>query len=508
MGSVEVHIGGSARAEHKTLRGGKRLRIEAQLRLHPSERRLLLAAGDLLLLNASLALGLASHVVVVRAGLAAATPPVLPAALWQTGAWFLLLSVLWLAVAVISDAYDLALAAAPYRSAYRTGGLALLVGASYLVIPHLIWSEHQSGSLFLPLLGAAAVGLWRIAYARVLAQPTFDQTALVIGAGYAGRTIARAIAYKANVPANPLRGTGFRLLGYVDDDPALQEQLVEGVPVLGTRHDLLSLVHALQPDSLIVAINQPNQVHPELMSTIVDCAERGVRIIPMPALYERLLGRVPVEHTGGNPYVALYLEHGTLDRLYGALWRLIDICVGLLGCSAMAAVIPWIWLANRISSPGDLFYRQARVGQGGRIFQVIKFRSMIMNAERESGAVWAREGDSRITPAGRILRKTRLDEVPQFWNVLKGDMALIGPRPERPEFVTQLAEQIPYYRARHAVRPGITGWAQVKYGYGNSVDDARVKLEHDLYYLKHRGLYLDLRILLESVRVVLRMEGM
>jgi lipopolysaccharide/colanic/teichoic acid biosynthesis glycosyltransferase len=147
------------------------------------------------------------------------------------------------------------------------------------------------------------------------------------------------------------------------------------------------------------------------------------------------------------------------------------------------------------------------VGQGGRVFGVVKFRSMVVNAEEHTGVVWATENDGRVTPVGRLLRKTRLDESPQFWNVVKGDMGLIGPRPERPEFITQLAQQIPFYRVRHAVKPGITGWAQVKYRYGASVHDALVKLQYDLYYIKHQGFYLDLLILLKTVQVVLGLKG-
>jgi exopolysaccharide biosynthesis polyprenyl glycosylphosphotransferase len=493
MGSTEIQI---------DVREGPRAQrwsaLGAALRLQPSERKLLLAVGDVLLFNATLALGL-----VLRTAVTGLAPTI-----WQTEAWFLLLNGLWFVVALVSSTYDLVLAALPYRSAYRAGGLALIVAALCIAVPHWVWPGHQFGPLLFPLVVGAAVGMWRIVYAKVLAQSTFDVAALVIGAGEAGKTIARAVAQQADARDDSLRGTGYRLLGYIDDDPALQGQVVERVRVIGTRHDLLSLVRQLQLDSLIVAINQPDQVHPELLSDIVQCAEMGIRIIPMPALYEHLTGRVPVEHTGDNLYVALYLERGAWDRVYGLLWRFVDIGIGLLGCWAVAVVIPWIWLANRLSSPGDLFYRQARVGHGGRLFQVLKFRSMIMDAERECGAVWACQGDSRITPVGRILRKTRLDELPQFWNVLRGDMGLIGPRPERPEFVAQLAEQIPYYRVRHAVRPGITGWAQVSYGYGNSVEDAKVKLEHDLYYLRHRGPYLDLKILLRTVQVVLRMEGM
>jgi lipopolysaccharide/colanic/teichoic acid biosynthesis glycosyltransferase len=170
-------------------------------------------------------------------------------------------------------------------------------------------------------------------------------------------------------------------------------------------------------------------------------------------------------------------------------------------------IAPVIWLANKFSSPGPLLYRQARVGEGGRPFKVVKFRSMISDAEKETGAVWAQVNDARITPVGRLMRRTRLDELPQVWNILRGDMTLIGPRPERPEFVRQLTEQVPFYRLRHAVKPGLSGWAQINYQYGASVKDAQIKLQYDLYYIKHQGPLLDITIALKSMQVILGLKG-
>jgi lipopolysaccharide/colanic/teichoic acid biosynthesis glycosyltransferase len=184
-----------------------------------------------------------------------------------------------------------------------------------------------------------------------------------------------------------------------------------------------------------------------------------------------------------------------------------DIVAGALGLAAMGVCVPFVAAFNALACPGPLFYRQTRVGWGGREFEMLKFRSMIPDAEAAEGAVWACAGDARVTPIGRFMRKTRLDELPQMWNVLKGEMSVIGPRPERPEFVEELAQALPFYRARHAVRPGITGWAQVRFNYGNSVEDAKVKLEYDIYYVKHVGPFLDLRIALQTVWVMLGLRG-
>jgi lipopolysaccharide/colanic/teichoic acid biosynthesis glycosyltransferase len=187
--------------------------------------------------------------------------------------------------------------------------------------------------------------------------------------------------------------------------------------------------------------------------------------------------------------------------------RSLELLIALLGCLFLLCFVPFIWLANRIASPGDLFYRQKRVGEGGKIFNVLKFRSMVMGAERDTGAIWAQANDARATRVGRFLRKTRLDEIPQFWNVLKGEMSLIGPRPERPIIIATLEQEIPFYRVRHATKPGITGWAQVCYKYGASVDDALIKLEYDLYYIKHQSWYLDMMILVKTARVILGLHG-
>ncbi len=194
-------------------------------------------------------------------------------------------------------------------------------------------------------------------------------------------------------------------------------------------------------------------------------------------------------------------------RTYQVVKRGLDIVLAFLVLVITSPVIPFIALAIKRSSPGPVFYKQTRVGRGGKTFKIIKFRSMRQDAEVGTGAVWAQNGDSRITPIGRFLRKSRLDEIPQLWNVFVGDMSFVGPRPERPEFDEELEREIPFYRARRAVRPGLTGWAQVNYGYGSTMLDALRKVEYDLYYIKNESLYLDLLILLRTVAVVLKLGG-
>lgn len=187
--------------------------------------------------------------------------------------------------------------------------------------------------------------------------------------------------------------------------------------------------------------------------------------------------------------------------------RLINVLIGFVGVLVILLVVPFVWLGNLIFSRGPLLYSQERVGKNGRLFTIYKFRSMVVDAEAKTGAVWASKNDSRITPLGRFLRKTRVDELPQFWNLFRGDMNLIGPRPERPQFVDELKKTIPFFNLRHSIKPGITGWAQVSYKYGASTTDALVKLQYDLYYIKYRSLLLDLRIVFKTITVVLKFKG-
>jgi exopolysaccharide biosynthesis polyprenyl glycosylphosphotransferase len=227
----------------------------------------------------------------------------------------------------------------------------------------------------------------------------------------------------------------------------------------------------------------------------------------MPLLYERLTGKIAVEHAGSQWHVALPLQSRPTRTAEAVLKRMLDLVGGLVLVGLLLVLLPFIALAIRLDTPGPILYRQQRVGWRGRVFTALKFRSMVHDAEPDGEAQWATKDDPRVTRVGRWLRRTRLDELPQAWNVLRGEMSLVGPRPERPEFVEQLQRVIPFYRARLAIKPGLTGWAQINYGYGNSVEASLAKLQYDLYYLKHQSFWFDLLILARTVYVVLLMKG-
>jgi len=223
-------------------------------------------------------------------------------------------------------------------------------------------------------------------------------------------------------------------------------------------------------------------------------------------LYEELTGRVPVEHIGESWQVGLPIDHPLSKPFNRFIKRASDIFLASLGCLCLAPFFPFIVLAIYLESPGPIFYAQERVGLGGKRFRAYKFRSMIPDAEKDC-PVWAKKDDPRVTRIGRLLRRTHVDEFPQFWNILKGEMSAVGPRPERPEFVEQLAKEIPFYRIRHAVKPGMAGWGLVRQGYGASKEDALVKLQYDLYYIKYQSLWFDIIILLKTIIDTLTFRG-
>ena len=252
----------------------------------------------------------------------------------------------------------------------------------------------------------------------------------------------------------------------------------------------------------------------ELSSEIIDSLnkqlillfEQGVNIISYENFYEEVTSRVPREYLSHNFYKHLNFSKNNNNRFYLFGLRFLDIIVSLIGISIFILQIPLLLIGNLFANRGPLFYTQERVGQNGKLFKIYKLRSMVSNAEA-NGAVWAKKNDTRITSFGKFLRNTRLDETPQFFNILKGEMSIIGPRPERPVFVKELEEQIPFYAIRNVVRPGLTGWAQVNYPYANTIEEQETKLRYDLYYIKERNAFLDFKILIKTITTVLYYRG-
>ena len=479
-------------------KSGRQRRVSLpRLRLRTSERKLLLLGVDLLIINAAL----------VLAWVLGANAPVELETVFAPYKWFITLTIVWGVSALFFDVYDLARAASTTQIVRSAGAAALVTVSVYILIPWFA-PPLASRTLIFGFAILAWVGIvsWRMAYAQLFVQPWFKRRALVVGAGWAGRTLEEMLRVAPH-DANPYRGTGYELVGFVDDNADYAGTTIGDVPVLGGHQVLVPAAKTLQIDEIILAITHRHAIDNALFDDLLRCRELGVQVTPMVVIYERLCGRVPVDHVGRDLYAALPTGDSAYERFYLVLKRILDGGIGLLALPVLAVVALVVALGNALTSPGPLFYKQERVGKGGKIFMVYKFRSMVPNAEAKTGAVWAAANDNRITPVGKILRRARLDELPQVINVLRGEMSLIGPRPERPEFVEELAKTLPFYRARHAVRPGITGWAQVQYRYGNTSEDSKVKLEYDLYYVKHISVLLDLRIILQTIQVMLLFKG-
>jgi len=413
--------------------------------------------------------------------------------------WFLFLTAIWLLLASVNDFYDLKTAANFLSSAFTLLRITTFMLLVYLLI--YFFSPRNSLPrvfiLFYAVLSFIFLGLWRSGYALFFGRLPFQRRAIIVGAGASGQTIVQTL--------RETLGPDYQLLGYIDDDPGKQGQVIEGLPVIGTHRDLAALVKAKDVSEVILAIT--HKLHHELFRALLDCQEQGVQITPMPLLYEEITGKVPVEHIGDNWPVALPLDHPATGSFFPLFKRAVDLSIAAIGFTALVILLPLVALALYVDSPGPIFYTQERVGQGRKTFHLIKLRSMIPNAEKEGVAVWAKKGDPRITRVGRFLRLTRLDELPQFINVLKGEMSIVGPRPERPEFVAELEERIPFYRVRHSVKPGMAGWGLVRYGYADSIEDALEKVQYDLYYIKHQSIYLDLLILAKTVGAMISFKG-
>jgi len=408
---------------------------------------------------------------------------------------------LWMVLAMSLNLYSLARASSLSRTHRATLCAILLVIAARSLYQGRLHAGIVDDSMF-AAVAVFALGTWRTLFALAAKVVPFTKRVLVIGAGVSGGILAQEFHEK-----NRRGEQDYQMVGFIDDDPEKIGKVHVGMPVIGTGKEVPELIDLHQIDTICLSVNRVSVISAEVFESLVTARERGVRILSMPALYETLTSKVAVEHVGDNWGIMFPMEHYRSPFVHDVMVRVVDLVAGVVGLAVTALVSPVLLLVNKFGgSPGPLFYSQMRVGKGGKEFRIYKFRSMVTNAEA-AGAKWCVEDDPRITKVGNFLRKTRIDELPQFWNVLIGEMSLIGPRPERPEFTKLLAESIPFFRARHAVKPGLTGWAQVMYRYGSSEEDSLIKLQYDLYYIKHRSPAIDLRIIAKSFKVILQAAG-
>lgn len=406
--------------------------------------------------------------------------------------WFYVLPLIW--ILLIAGLYDV------HRASHRRQVINGILGATSIGFILYLFVYFASENP-LPRRGVAAfLGLaslftllWRLLYIRIFTAPTFMRRVLVVGAGRAGNTIIEII--------NHLDPKPFELVGLIDDSPDLLGTQVEGYTVIANSENLLEIVENEAISDIIVAIS--GTMMGSTFQTILDAQEGGVEITRMPVAYEELVNRVPINLLETDWILRSFVDEFRIGGFYEVFKRLIDILGGLVGVIFVALILPFVGLAIILDNGWPIFYGQERLGKGGQIYEIIKFRTMRRDAEADGQAQLAQEDDDRVTRIGRILRRTHLDEFPQFYNVLRGDMSLVGPRAERPQLVDHFQRRIPFYRARLLVKPGITGWAQVNYGYASNLAETMMKLEYDLYYIKHRSLLLDVLILLRTPATML-----
>jgi sugar transferase (PEP-CTERM system associated) len=318
---------------------------------------------------------------------------------------------------------------------------------------------------------------------------------LVVGTGGTARKVARQILDQHDF--------AYRVIGFIDDDASRIGERIVNPGIIGTPADIDRLVAAHQIDRIVVGLADRRGRLP--IQELLRAKMAGVRVEDATTTYERVTGKILIDDL--RPSWLIFSDGFRVSRLTRLMKRAIDLSLSLVMAIATSPLMVLTAALVWIDDGFPILYRQERVGENGRTFVLSKFRSMRKDAEQEGHPVWAKDGDERVTRVGRFIRKTRLDELPQLWNVLRGDMSFVGPRPERPFFVDELSTQIPFYQERPSVKPGLTGWAQVKYRYGSSLEDAMEKLRYDLYYIKHLSVFFDLTIVFDTVKVVLFRKG-
>lgn len=382
------------------------------------------------------------------------------------------------------------------------GNILIAVSVSFIILSIIFFlnPDLKIGRGLLAISLAAFVlyqFIWHVLYVVGFNHPFLAERIIVLGtgslAGQMGDLILASTSHFSHT-----------LAGYVATGNQQESVSVPAEKIVGNAHELMAIAQREKASKIIVSLPVRGGVS-SLRDVLLNCKFQGIDIVDTPSFYERVTGKLMLENM--NISGLIYSTGFRRTALMSAVKRTIDIGSSLLGMLLSLPLFPVIALLVKLDSPGPVFFSQVRVGQWEKKFVLYKFRTMCQDAESKTGAIWAQEDDPRIGPVGRFLRKCRLDELPQLYNVLRGDMSFVGPRPERPEFVEKLDELIPFYPKRHFIKPGITGWAQVRYPYGASVEDAYEKLRYDLYYIKNMSPLLDAIIIFQTFKVVIFGRG-
>ena len=411
--------------------------------------------------------------------------------------WFYLLPLFWLLLMV--DSYDFR-KAGNLKETLKSLSLSFLIAASlYLVI--YFASDPDSlprlGVAIFLILAAIFTLIWRKVYVHLFAATSQQKRALIIGAGRAGTALAKIVSEQDPPP--------FNLIGLIDDNPEKLGTEIEGYPILGNHSELWEIIRDKNITDVILAIS--NEMSHGMFQTILSVQESGLRMATMQETYESLTGRVPISLLEPDWVIRSFIDHTPTSGLYRIAKRLLDLVMGVIGMMGLVVFFPVIALMVRLDSNGPIIFKQIRLGRNGKPYNILKFRTMKDSKDMEKEALVTAANDPRVTRVGRFLRKTHLDEVPQIINVLRGEMSFVGPRSERSELVEVFQVDVPFYRARMLVKPGITGWAQIHQNYAETVDETAVKLEYDLYYIQHATILMDITIMLRTVMSVLGFKG-
>ena len=410
----------------------------------------------------------------------------------------------WLLIAVVAqvclyyaDLYDLRVISDRrelfVRAVHALGATSFILAAVYFWFPDLVIGR---GVFILAALCVITLVLgWRIVFEFANRHVAPRERLLLVGTSEGAVRLARELFERRNL--------GVEIVGFIDPDPTRVGAPVLNPGVVGTIEDIPTVARALGVDRVVVSLADARGRLP--MDKLLEMKLDGVAFDHLATVYEEYTGKIAVENL--RPSWLIFSSGFQKGRVLTAGKRGVDAVAAGLGLLLALPLLAVVAAAIKLTSKGPVLYHQRRVGQQGLVFVVHKFRSMRADAEAQTGPVWARQQDDRITPVGRFIRKTRLDELPQLWNVLRGEMSLVGPRPERPEFVASLTKDIPFYGQRHIVKPGLTGWAQVSYSYGGSVEGALEKLQYDLFYIKNLSLSLDMFILFKTIKTVILRRG-
>lgn len=361
--------------------------------------------------------------------------------------------------------------------------------------PFLPAARLQIVYLYLTII--VSILIWRIFYINLIESPRFYKRVLLVG---------EISNIDGLIKALDTSDPNYKIIGFINSEVSTSDSVkFKGIKEFMPK-DFLQIIEKERISEVLVASFNTEAIISEVYHDLMLLLERGFKIRDYSQVYEELLQKVPIQFVGKDFYKYFPFSRSNENKLYIFFHRAFDVIFATIGLLIGVLIVPFVLIGNLIGNKGPLFYSQERVGRNSKTFRIFKLRTMVVNAEAD-GVKWAKKNDTRITSFGRFLRRSRLDEFPQFYNVLKGDMSIIGPRPERPFFVNELSRIIPFYQTRHIIKPGLTGWAQVSTRYGSSIDDSLTKLQYDLYYIKHRSIFLDFSISIKTLSTILYYRG-